>query len=76
MVGTADAENLLFLSRGADYTGAATDVNEAERVGWVPLADALGMIERREIVGSGTVIGLLSVLAMRQRGAASPTGDH
>jgi 8-oxo-dGTP pyrophosphatase MutT (NUDIX family) len=76
MVGTADAENLLFLSHGADYTGAPADVNEAERVGWVPLADALGMIERGEIVGSGTVIGLLSVLALRRRGEVSPTGDR
>jgi ADP-ribose pyrophosphatase len=76
MVGTADAENLLFLSHGADHTGAPADVNEAERVGWVPLADALGLIERGEIVGSGTVIGLLSVLAMRQHGEVSPTDDH
>src|SRR5258705_445106 len=39
-VGTADAENLIFLGRGATHTGAPVDVNEAERIGWIPLDDA------------------------------------
>lgn len=35
-VGTADAENLLYLARGADYTGQPIDINEAARVDWGP----------------------------------------
>jgi ADP-ribose pyrophosphatase len=68
MVGMADAENLLFLGREADFTGAAVDVNEAERVGWIPLNDALHYIARGEIVGAGTVIAVLDLLAKRARG--------
>jgi len=72
MVGMADAENLLFLGRGADFTGAAVDVNEAERVGWIPLDEAANYIARGEIVGAGTVIAVMSLLAKRTRGELLP----
>src|SRR5262245_44433219 len=39
MVGTIDQENLVYLARGADHTGAQPDVNEAEQVAWIPLAE-------------------------------------
>lgn len=39
MVGTADAENLLYLARGADDTGAAPDINEAQQLRWIPLEE-------------------------------------
>src|SRR4029453_6167947 len=32
MVGTIYQENVVYLARGADFTGAAPDVNEAERL--------------------------------------------
>jgi 8-oxo-dGTP pyrophosphatase MutT (NUDIX family) len=67
-VGTADAENLLFLSRGADYIGGPVDVNEAERVAWIPLEEAQAHIARGEIVGAGSVIAVLDLLARKQRG--------
>jgi 8-oxo-dGTP pyrophosphatase MutT (NUDIX family) len=68
MVGTADAENLLFLARGADYVGTPEDINEAERIGWIPLDEVLDYIARGEIVGAASVVGLIDVLARRQRG--------
>ncbi|NJC72636.1 NUDIX hydrolase [Planosporangium thailandense] len=68
MVGTADAENLLFLARGADYVGTPEDVNEAERIDWIPLDKVLDYIARGEIVGAASVVGILDVLARRQRG--------
>lgn len=68
MVGTADAENLLFLARGAEYVGTPADVNEAERISWIPLDDVLDYVTRGEIVGAASVVGLLDVLARRQRG--------
>lgn len=37
MVGTIDQENVVYLARGADFTGAPPDLNEAERIGWLPL---------------------------------------
>jgi 8-oxo-dGTP pyrophosphatase MutT (NUDIX family) len=72
MVGTADAENMLFLARGADYVGAPEDINEAERIGWIPLDNVLEYITRGEIVGAASVVGVLDVLARRQRGELKP----
>jgi 8-oxo-dGTP pyrophosphatase MutT (NUDIX family) len=68
MVGTADAENQVFLARGADYTGAVVDVNEAEQVAWIPLGEVLDHIARGEIVGAASLVGLLDVLARQARG--------
>ncbi|MFI5491828.1 NUDIX domain-containing protein [Actinoplanes sp. NPDC051859] len=67
-VGTADAENLLYLGRGADFIGGTTDVNEAERVAWVPLDEAAARIVRGEIVGAASIIAIYDLIARRQRG--------
>jgi 8-oxo-dGTP pyrophosphatase MutT (NUDIX family) len=68
MVGTIDQPNLIFLAQGADHTGAAPDVNEAETIDWVPLAEVRAWMERGEIVGSGSVTGLLAVLFAKATG--------
>lgn len=62
-VGTTDAENLLFIARGAEYVGEPEDINEAERVEWIPLDSVRDRIERGEIVGAASLVGLLHVLA-------------
>lgn len=67
-VATADAENLLFLTRTAEYTGAPVDVNETERVAWVPLEETRQLISEGEIVGAGTVIAVLELMARKARG--------
>ncbi|MET8039869.1 NUDIX hydrolase [Micromonospora sp. NPDC005215] len=67
-VATADAENLLFLAREAIHIGSAVDVNEAERVAWMPLAEARDLVSQGEIVGSGTVIAVLELVARKARG--------
>lgn len=63
IVGSADAENLLFVATGAEYIGEPEDINEAERVAWIPLASVRERIERGEIVGAASQVGLLHVLA-------------
>jgi 8-oxo-dGTP pyrophosphatase MutT (NUDIX family) len=68
MVGTADAENLLFIAEGAEYTGAIADINEAKDVSWLDLRSVPGRMARGEIVGAASVVGLLA--AMAQRGIA------
>lgn len=60
MVGTADAENLLFLAHGAEYVGTPADINEAAAVEWIALDSVRARITRGEIVGSASVIGLLT----------------
>lgn len=63
IVGSADAENLLYVASGADYVGEPEDINEAERVAWIPLSSIRDRIERGEIVGAASQVGLLHVLA-------------
>lgn len=62
-VGNADAENLLYVAKGADYIGEPQDINEAERVAWVPLNSVRERMAKGEIVGAASQVGLLHVLA-------------
>ncbi|TWD80142.1 NUDIX domain-containing protein [Kribbella amoyensis] len=62
-VGTTDAENLLYLSIGADHIGTPTDINEADRVAWLPLDTIPTRIRSGEIPGAASLAGLLHVLA-------------
>jgi 8-oxo-dGTP pyrophosphatase MutT (NUDIX family) len=61
MVGTIDQQNLVYLADGADHTGAVPDINEADRVDWIPLAEIRARIVAGEIVGAGSVTALLAV---------------
>ncbi|MDQ1288258.1 MAG: 8-oxo-dGDP phosphatase [Actinomycetota bacterium] len=63
MVSTIDSENLIFVSRGAELTGTPRDINEAERISWIPLSDIESMMQRGEIVGSSSMVALLWTLA-------------
>ncbi|SDS08265.1 ADP-ribose pyrophosphatase YjhB, NUDIX family [Actinopolymorpha singaporensis] len=63
--GTADFENLLFVSEGAEDTGKSPDVNEASKVEWVELSTVRERIARGEIDGAAAQIGLLHVLLSR-----------
>lgn len=68
MVGTIDQSNVVFLARGADHTGAQPDINEAERLGWIPLDEVDQRISAGEIVGAGSIAGLLAVRLARAEG--------
>jgi 8-oxo-dGTP pyrophosphatase MutT (NUDIX family) len=63
MIGMVESPHEVFVGRGATYIGEPTDVEEAGRVEWIPLADIPGMMERGELAGSGTLVGLLYLLA-------------
>ncbi|MFJ8578509.1 NUDIX hydrolase [Micromonospora sp. NPDC093277] len=65
MVGTIDQTNIVYLARGADHAGTAPDINEAERVEWIPLEDIERLIRSGEIIGAGSVSGLLAVLLLK-----------
>jgi 8-oxo-dGTP pyrophosphatase MutT (NUDIX family) len=64
-VGTTDAENLLFVSNGAEYIGEPADINEAERIEWIRLDSIRERIGIGEIIGAATLVGLLHVLAFQ-----------
>jgi len=67
MTSMIDSENYLFLARGAEDTGQARDINEAQAISWIPLDEALGLTETGEIAGAGSVVGLLKTAAIRAR---------
>ncbi|MFF0496743.1 NUDIX domain-containing protein [Nocardia aobensis] len=62
-IGTLDHPQEVYLSQGAELTDTVPDVNEAENIRWVPLDEAATMIERGEIVGAATVIGVYRALS-------------
>ena len=63
LAGSADFENLIFLGEGAEDTGTPADINEAARVEWITLDSVRDRIAQGEIIGAGTQIGLLHMLA-------------
>ncbi|TKA09516.1 NUDIX domain-containing protein [Actinacidiphila oryziradicis] len=69
VVGMVDSPHAIFVGHGAQHVGEPTDVEEAGRVAWVPLADIPGLMARGELMGSGTLVALLHILASR-RGTA------
>ena len=75
MVGMVDSEHSVFLTRDARWVEEPTETTEAQRIAWVPLASVLGLIEGGEIWNSGTLVGLLHLLATRGCGSAGSGGD-
>ncbi|MFC5719874.1 NUDIX domain-containing protein [Streptomyces gamaensis] len=71
MVGMVDSPHEIFVGHGAKRIGDPTDVEEAGHIAWVPLADIPSLMARGELMGSGTLVALLHVLASRGRGAAA-----
>ncbi|PJN32479.1 NUDIX hydrolase [Streptomyces sp. CB02959] len=60
--GITDSQHYVFRADSATYVGPPTEKNESDRIEWIPLADVRAMIDRREIVSSGSLVGLLYVL--------------
>jgi 8-oxo-dGTP pyrophosphatase MutT (NUDIX family) len=68
MIGMVRNAHHVFLSRGAEKAGDATEVNEG-RFEWIALADVPELIAKGRIVNSGSLVGLLHVLALSGPGA-------
>lgn len=71
MVGMVDSPHEVFVSEGAELVGEPTDEEEASRIEWIPLADIPNLIAQDKLLGSGTLVGLLHVLASRAGGLTS-----
>ncbi|WP_103349898.1 NUDIX hydrolase [Amycolatopsis sp. CA-128772] len=63
LVGSADAENLLYVARRSEYIGEPEDINEAARVAWIRLDTVRDRIMKGEIVGAASQVALLHILA-------------
>lgn len=70
MIGTVRNAHHVYLARGVERIGAATEVNEGT-FEWLALADVPGLIAQGRIVNSGSLVGLLHVLAFSNRPASS-----
>lgn len=55
----------VFLWRGAERIGEPTDTEEVGRVEWVALSRVPELAARQELLGSGTLVGLLYYMASR-----------
>jgi 8-oxo-dGTP pyrophosphatase MutT (NUDIX family) len=67
MPGMVDTPHAVFTARGAEKVSEPSDLEEAGRVGWVPLTAIPGLVAKGEILGSGSLVGLLYHLASHQR---------
>jgi 8-oxo-dGTP pyrophosphatase MutT (NUDIX family) len=63
-IGTLDQPQQIYLAHGADLTDNPPDINEAERIDWIPLSEAIAMIDSGEIVGAATVVALYRALTL------------
>ncbi|MET4644247.1 8-oxo-dGTP pyrophosphatase MutT (NUDIX family)/DNA-binding transcriptional regulator YhcF (GntR family) [Streptomyces atratus] len=71
MIGMVDSPHEIYVGKGAQHVGDPTDIEEAGHVAWVPLSDIPGLMARDELMGSGTLVALLHVLASRGEDAST-----
>ncbi|MBM9505036.1 GntR family transcriptional regulator [Actinacidiphila acididurans] len=67
MIGMVDSPHEIYVGRGAEKVGEPTDLEEAGHVQWVPLSDIPGLMAKGDLMGSGTLVALLHVLANRAK---------
>lgn len=67
LAGSMDMENLIYLAEGLEPSGSTPDINEAERVEWVPLASLSSLIAKGDVLGAGAQMGLLHAAQRQQR---------
>nr|WP_243711358.1 NUDIX hydrolase [Actinomadura sp. KC216] len=63
MVGMVDSPHEIFIGRGATRVGDPSDIEEQGEVAWIPLTDIQRLLKKGELMGSGTLVALLHVLA-------------
>ncbi|GAA1931779.1 NUDIX hydrolase [Streptomyces sodiiphilus] len=69
--GISDSEHHVFRCEGTRCTGPPVERNEPDRIEWIPLAELRGMIDRREIVSSATLVGLAYLMVDEAAGQVS-----
>ena len=68
MVGMVDSEHFVFAGRDPEKISGPTETAEVEQMEWVPLADVPRLIDSGEIWNSGSLVGLLRLLAQKAGG--------
>ncbi len=62
MPGVVDAEHFVFVGRSPERIGDPTDLSEAARVEWLPLASVPALIDAADIWDAGSLLALSQVL--------------
>lgn len=60
--GITDSEHHLFRADETTYVGQPTELNESDRIEWIPLSDVRGIMDREEIVSSASLLALTYTL--------------
>jgi 8-oxo-dGTP pyrophosphatase MutT (NUDIX family) len=65
MPGMVDTPHEVYLTRDAQFVAPPADSEENGRVEWISLDHIRGLMDRGELLGAGTLVGLLHVLPFR-----------
>ena len=65
MVGMVDSEHDIFIGRDPEKFTEPVELNEADRIEWVPLSSVPELMASGQIWNSGVLIGLLGLLARK-----------
>lgn len=65
MIGMVDSPHELYLAQSAELMGQPSDPEEVGKVEWLPLSEVADLIAKGEVLGSGSLVALLYVLAVR-----------
>jgi 8-oxo-dGTP pyrophosphatase MutT (NUDIX family) len=57
--GSVDTVHYLFHGEAVERVGPPSDISEADRIEWIPLAEIRRLVAKGEIVSGPTLIGLL-----------------
>ncbi|BCJ30542.1 NUDIX hydrolase [Actinocatenispora sera] len=71
MPGMVDTPHSVYVAEGAEHVSEPTDKEEAARIDWLPLSSVVDLASKGEVLGSGSLVGLLHYLASR---GSSTTG--
>ncbi|MGK4578597.1 NUDIX hydrolase [Kitasatospora sp. HPMI-4] len=64
--GITDSQHFVFRADGARRVSEPTERNESDQLEWIPLTRIPGMIARRKIVSSATLVGVMAILLNAQ----------
>ncbi|AGZ39608.1 NUDIX domain-containing protein [Actinoplanes friuliensis] len=63
MIGMVDSPHKLYYSRGATFAKKPDPSDESGEVAWIPLTRVRELLEKGQIIGAGSIVGLLHFLA-------------
>jgi 8-oxo-dGTP pyrophosphatase MutT (NUDIX family) len=67
MIGMVDSPHEVFVGEGATLVGEPEEGEEVGDIAWVPLAEIPALMAEGKLMGAGTLVALLHVLASRKR---------